>query len=181
MYGSATAPTGWLLCDGTAVSRTLYSNLFNVIAVGFGPGDGTNTFNIPDLRGRVPVGFAAAGGHTDVAVLGNNDGVAAANRRPKHRTTDNITVTSSLGISDPGHSHNLNEQSGGNNAPPYHIIAGSGSTTVPTPTAGDIVANTTGISLSGSQASRSGSIGTNNANDALDTPAYLVVNYIIKT
>lgn len=46
-YGGATAPTGWLICDGTAKSRTTYANLFAAIGTNFGVGDGTTTFNLP--------------------------------------------------------------------------------------------------------------------------------------
>src|SRR6185503_20590605 len=47
------APSGWLNCDGSAVSRTTYANLFAAIGTTFGAGDGSTTFNVPDLRGRV--------------------------------------------------------------------------------------------------------------------------------
>jgi len=87
LYGGTSAPTGWLLCDGSAVSRATYADLFGVIGTTFGAGDGSTTFNIPDLRGGVPVGYAASGGHTDVSTLGGNENVALANRRPKHRHT----------------------------------------------------------------------------------------------
>ena len=56
MYGGATAPSGWLLCDGTAVSRTTYAALFAVISTTFGTGDGSTTFNVPDMRGVFPKG-----------------------------------------------------------------------------------------------------------------------------
>jgi len=55
-YGAASAPTGWLLCDGTAKSRTTYSALFAIISTTYGVGDGSSTFNLPDLQGNVPVG-----------------------------------------------------------------------------------------------------------------------------
>lgn len=65
MYGGATAPTGWLLCDGGAISRTTYSDLFTVISTTFGVGDGALTFNVPDMRGRVPIGVGTGiGGGT---------------------------------------------------------------------------------------------------------------------
>lgn len=51
-YVSATAPTGWLNCDGTAVSRTIYANLYAIIGDSFGEGDGSTTFHLPDLRGQ---------------------------------------------------------------------------------------------------------------------------------
>ena len=49
-YGGSSAPNGWLICDGSAVSRTDYADLFNVIGTSFGTGDGSTTFNLPDLR-----------------------------------------------------------------------------------------------------------------------------------
>jgi microcystin-dependent protein len=50
--GAPVLPTGWLLCDGSAVSRTTYATLFSAIGINFGGGDGIATFNLPDLRGR---------------------------------------------------------------------------------------------------------------------------------
>ena len=56
-FGGSTAPTGWVLCDGTAYSRTVtYNNLFTAVGVAYGAGDGSTTFNVPNLKGRVPVG-----------------------------------------------------------------------------------------------------------------------------
>ena len=55
-YGGSTPPSGWLLCNGQAVSRTTYKDLFGVIGISYGGGDGVNTFNVPDLRETVPVG-----------------------------------------------------------------------------------------------------------------------------
>lgn len=69
------APTGWLLCDGSAVSRATYKALFEAIATTYGAGDGATTFNIPDLRGRVPVGVdGAAGRLTENDTLGKSGG-----------------------------------------------------------------------------------------------------------
>lgn len=62
MYGGATAPSGFLLCDGSAVSRTTYAALFAVIADTYGAGNGTTTFNVPDMRGRVAVGVGTGTG-----------------------------------------------------------------------------------------------------------------------
>jgi len=60
MYGSATPPTGFLNCDGSAVSRTTYADLFAVVGTSFGAGDGSTTFNLPNLQGRFPLGYAAS-------------------------------------------------------------------------------------------------------------------------
>ena len=55
-YGGATAPTGYLMCDGSAVSRTTYSALFAVLGTTYGAGDGSTTFNLPNLQKRFPLG-----------------------------------------------------------------------------------------------------------------------------
>ena len=60
LFAGTTAPNGWLICDGSAVSRTTYANLFSVIGTTYGTGDGSATFNIPDLQGRVPVGYKSS-------------------------------------------------------------------------------------------------------------------------
>lgn len=49
IYGGSAAPSGTLLCNGAAVSRTTYANLFGAIGISFGPGNGTTTFNIPNI------------------------------------------------------------------------------------------------------------------------------------
>lgn len=51
-YGAATAPSGWLLCNGQTVSRTTYADLFAVVGTSFGSGNGSTTFHVPDFRGR---------------------------------------------------------------------------------------------------------------------------------
>lgn len=72
IHASNTPPTGWLICDGSAVSRTTYAQLFVVVGVNFGVGDGSTTFNLPDLRGKVPVGRDS--GQTEFDVLGETGG-----------------------------------------------------------------------------------------------------------
>lgn len=61
-YAGTTAPFGWLLCYGQAVSRDTYHLLFKTIGTTFGVGDGSTTFNVPDLRGRVIIGLDNLGG-----------------------------------------------------------------------------------------------------------------------
>src|SRR5262249_11225138 len=58
-YAGTTAPAKWLLCDGAAVSRVTYKDLFAVIGTTYGAGDGSTTFNIPDRRQRFGLGKAA--------------------------------------------------------------------------------------------------------------------------
>lgn len=71
-WAGATAPVNWLLCDGSAVSRTTYASLFSVVGTTYGAGNGTSTFNLPDLRGRVPVGRDST--QTEFDVLGETGG-----------------------------------------------------------------------------------------------------------
>ena len=61
-YAGTSAPTGFLLCDGSAVSRSTYATLFSAISTTYGSGDGSSTFNLPDLRGRVVAGQDDMGG-----------------------------------------------------------------------------------------------------------------------
>lgn len=83
-FAGGAPPSGWLFCDGSAVSRVTYSALYAILGATFGAGDGSTTFNLPDLQGRVPVG---KGTHVDVDTLGDSDGNALASRRPAHRHT----------------------------------------------------------------------------------------------
>ncbi len=104
-YAGNLAPAGWLLCDGTAVSRTTYSALYAVVGAQFGTGDGTSTFNLPDLRGRFVRGRAN----------GSTNDPDRASRSPMNSggaTGDNVgsiqgdaTAKNSLALSDPGHTH----------------------------------------------------------------------------
>lgn len=57
LYADTTAaPTGWLVCDGSAVSRTTYADLYDLIGDTYGSGDGSTTFNVPDLQTAAPIG-----------------------------------------------------------------------------------------------------------------------------
>ena len=71
-FGSDTIPANWLLCDGRAVSRTTYAELFAAIGTSFGSGDGSTTFNLPNFKGRVPVGKDST--DTDFDTLGETGG-----------------------------------------------------------------------------------------------------------
>jgi len=71
MYAGASAPVEWLMCDGSAVSRTTYEKLFLTIGTTYGSGDGSTTFNVPNLQGKVPVGS-----DTNTYLLGHSGGSA---------------------------------------------------------------------------------------------------------
>lgn len=104
-YGGAVAPTGWLLCDGSAVSRITYADLFTAIGTAFGVGDGSTTFNLPDFRGRALAGLDNMGG-----VSAGRVGAAAADSMGGAIGTETHTLTEAQ---MPTHRHTINYPSGG--------------------------------------------------------------------
>lgn len=118
-YAGPTAPSGYLLCDGSSYSTTTYPNLFN--AIGYNWGGSGGTFNVPDFRGRTAVGAGQGTGLTNRALAtvsgeekhtltSAETGVASHT----HSVTDNahshsITTSTSTSISDGGHSHSVND------------------------------------------------------------------------
>lgn len=74
-YAGTSTPTNWLLCAGQAVSRTTYADLFSAISTTYGVGDGSTTFNLPDLRGRVIAGQDDMGGSSANRLTGLTGGV----------------------------------------------------------------------------------------------------------
>jgi RHS repeat-associated protein len=89
-YLGSTTPSGWLEADGAAVSRTSEDDLFAAIGTSFGAGDGSATFNLPDLRGRVPVGLNSA--NTAMDALGESEGTGASSRTPLHSHSFSFTL-----------------------------------------------------------------------------------------
>jgi microcystin-dependent protein len=69
-FGNTTIPDGFLACDGAAVSRTTYASLFATVGTGYGVGNGTTTFNVPDLRSRVIMGHSGSGDYTYLGATG---------------------------------------------------------------------------------------------------------------
>ena len=100
-YGAAAAPVGWLLCFGQAVSRTTYAALFAVIGTDFGVGDGATTFNLPDLRGRVPAGKDDMGGVAANRITNGGSGVVGTTLGAAGGA-ENVTVATAT---MPSHSH----------------------------------------------------------------------------
>lgn len=91
---------GWTLCDGSAVSRTVYSSLFAVIGTSFGAGDGSTTFNLPDGRGRT-LGYIGASSGLTNRIMGQKVGTET------HALTTGEMPAHSHAVTDPGHTHNL--------------------------------------------------------------------------
>ena len=89
MWPTTSAPSGYLNCDGSAVSRSTYSALFSVVSTTFGIGDGTTTFNLPNYTNRMPYG----------TTIGATGGSATTTISQANIPNYNLTVT------DPGHFH----------------------------------------------------------------------------
>lgn len=108
-YAGASAPSGWLLCDGSAVSRATYAGLFAIIASVYGAGDGSTTFNVPDLRQRYPMGKAASGtGSTLGGTGGSKDAIAVSHNHTQDAHNHSINQHQHTGTVDAagGHDHN---------------------------------------------------------------------------
>ncbi len=102
-YAGSSAPTGWLLCFGQNVSRTTYADLFAVVSTTYGVGDGSTTFGLPDLRGRVVAGVDNMGGSaasrlTSTTITGGGDAVGEVGGAQTHTLT-----TSEI----PSHQHDV--------------------------------------------------------------------------
>jgi microcystin-dependent protein len=109
MFAGTSAPSNWLMCDGTAVSRTTYSALFGIIGTTYGPGNGSTTFNLPDFQNRLPMGaditvaLGGTSGNTTVNSSHTHTGPSHTHTGPNHSHTipDHVHT-------GPSHSHNMN-------------------------------------------------------------------------
>jgi microcystin-dependent protein len=159
MWPTASAPSGYLLCAGAAVSRTTYAALFAVIGTTFGVGDGSTTFNLPNYLDRFPIGAG-----TIAASIGATGGT-------KDAVVVSHTHTASSSVSDPGHSHSTPQGAAPNGGGPGSCL----STSQGSAGAQSTNASGTGISVSTS-ITTAGVSGTNQ-----NLPPYLGINFIIKT
>jgi microcystin-dependent protein len=169
MYTALSAPPGWLLCDGSAVSRTAYPDLFGLVGTRFGAGDGSSTFNLPNMQLRFP--------RMDVAALATAGGSAA------HTHTLN------------GHDHDL-EGGARQTAARIRVVTGPGGAgnaledrvTIPNWTAShkfDTSNTVTDSTVTGTGTSLTGLTAGNSANSStpsgLGVPPFLNLMFIIKT
>ncbi len=115
MYASNSIPSNWLLCNGQEINREEYSNLFNIIGTIYGEGDGETTFNLPNLKGRVPIG--KDDNDYDFDILGKTGG------EKEHTLTINEM---------PNHNHKIgvdNNTFGAGSYPNNRALEGTGLTT----------------------------------------------------
>jgi microcystin-dependent protein len=191
-YAGATAPSGWLLCYGQAISRTTYSNLYDSLGTVHGVGDGSTTFNVPDMRGRAVAGQDDMGGTSAnrlTATSGgvNGDTLGATGGAETHvlttaqlaAHTHAISITSAAGGA---HGHAWRSASGGAAATGGLQIGDSGeqnetafTTTTPSATRGEQIAGAAAHThaVSGTSASAGSSNQHNNVQPTI------ILNYII--
>lgn len=164
-----TVPSGWLLCQGQAVSRSTFSTLFASIGIAWGAGDGVTTFNVPDFRNRVPQGASPPG--TPVGSYGGGSVSLTLAQLPTH--THGITDAGHVhGITDPNHTHTI----------PTGTVGGAGAyaATVNPATTPATGASATGVvvqnAATGILVNAAGS-----GDPVTFTPPFGAVNWIIKT
>lgn len=104
-FAGSTAPNGYLLCYGQAVSRSTYAVLFDLISTTYGSGDGSTTFNLPDLRGRQAIGLDNMGGTPASRVAAATALNTASGAEEQTILQANIPLYN-LTVTDPGHKHN---------------------------------------------------------------------------
>jgi microcystin-dependent protein len=181
MWSTNTAPTGWLLCDGTPANRSTYSALHSLMAAAgypYGAGNGSTTFGIPNLVGKFPIGRDAS----DIAfdALGETGGSKVANLAAGNLPAHSHSVT------DGGHAHpeagrdtnsttayKYLQRIGG--AGPNYDVTASGLTRWDSITNPATASTTTGISIP-----TSGGNGTSLGNAFNIIPPYIVLNFIIR-
>jgi len=152
-YAGATAPSGWLLCFGQTVSRTTYADLFTALGTTHGVGDGSTTFTLPDLRGRVAGGKDNMGGTAASRLTTAGAGVDGATLGASGGAQTHTLTTAQI----PAHAHSY---VGGANA------AGSGTVGAAGQSANGYTMNTLNA-------------GSDQAHN--NTQPTIVLNYIIKT
>ena len=191
-FAGSVAPQGYLLCDGSAVSRTDYADLFTAIGTVYGAGDGSTTFNIPDLSGRVVLGVSQShalgttGGEAS-HTLTEQELPAHSHTVPAHGHGNNITVTT------PKLTHTITQPVFKYNSPNYR---GTGSNQVISAYSGTgtgTASRSASAAVADHAATACTMTGGVTACDAFDTDTYgtdgahnnmqpyLSVNYIIST
>lgn len=162
-YGGAAAPSGWLLCNGDAVSRSTYAALFAIVGTAYGAGNGTTTFNVPDRRDRFGIGASGtvALGSTGGSLTTGGTALTIA-QLPSHTHTG---TTNSAG----DHSHSI----------PFGPRSGSGAAV------SDSIGNGTLASTNSAGAHThtftTDATGSGDTHTHTATPPYVASNYIIKT
>lgn len=154
-YAGSSTPSGFLLCNGAAVSRSTYKALFDVIGTTYGTGDGSTTFNVPDLRQRFPLGLAASG--TGSTLGGNGGTIDHVHTGPSHQHS--ISSDGAHTHTGPAHTHSISSDGAHTHTGPSHqhsitaaanhshTISADGTGNTGTPSATTIVQSGTGVTV----------------------------------
>lgn len=192
-YAGSTAPEGWLLCDGSAVSRDTYATLFDVIGTTYGVGDGSTTFNVPDLSGRVVIGVSgthalASTGGAETVTLETANLPSHNHSVPKHGHANTIAAKTpkfTHNITQPAFKYNkpngTTRSVGGMSGASYNSTS---TATASRGTNASVTAHaaancTKGGSVTARAAFTSGAYGSGGPHGNMQP--YLAVNYIIST
>lgn len=207
LYGGSSAPSGYLLCNGSEINRTTYASLFAVIGESFGVGDGSTTFNVPDMADAFPKGknadaVGAAGGSNTMTDHTHGHSLTAAGQTHTGNSTSvgNQSADHHHGVSSSGtHSHNIElpDAGSGTNTPSFSAVgavtwstnnsimrvkSGEGAHTHTTGGIDTEHNHTVAISHTHAASSVTGTVGTGSAATSTDNkPKYVTFNYIIKT
>ena len=180
LYAGATAPTGYLLCNGAAVSRTTYAALFEILGTTYGAGDGTTTFNLPDLRGRAPIGVGTGTGLTAraLAATGGAETVTLDTTQIPGHTHTGTTASSGA------HTHTHNAPGGQGNLG-LAIADGTNTSDSTDPSAGELNVWTTPRALvidsAGAHTHTFTSDSTGGGQAHANMQPFLALNFIVKT
>jgi len=173
MFAGSSAPSGWIICDGSAISRTTYANLFSAIGLSYGSGDGSTTFNVPNLKGKVPVGLDSADSSFDA--LGETGG---HKETQSHTHAGDAHTHTGTTATEGAHTHNYVDYTpDGGAAVNFGSQYTVGGLTNYTRTTQAGTAHSHTFTTSGASAASTGSFGGGNAGNL---QPYIVLNYIIK-
>jgi len=163
----ATVPSGYLECNGAAVSRTTYAALFAIIGTAYGTGNGSSTFNLPDLRGEFVRGFDNGRGVDSGRSINDPQG----HQFGQHN--HNVSALSSSSVTDPGHQHSMSVGF-------FNSLSSGGAAAFRDDGTSNRINNaSTGISVSTSTTiSQSNRGGTSNSSET--RPRNIAMMYIIK-
>jgi microcystin-dependent protein len=192
MFAGSVAPIGWLICDGSIVSRKGFSDLFKLIGTTYGFGNSNDTFTLPDMRGRLPIGVGSGSGLTTralAAAIGAETATLAETNLPSHTHTTSVgtesvthTHTGTSGGVSVNHQHYFSHTAGTTGS--YGLFDSGTASSSGQPSTGGIQQNHTHTTTTGTE-SATHTHSVTNSNTGSGTafgimPPSIVVNFIIK-